>query len=1096
MLNRTRKAVKNASGRKVRPRGASNAAERGPPTMFFDPAAPSVSPRGEEQSPRPGQRAEVNEHKCLVAEESLEKLSQVLKSFQKYDKAMHSAVGELKRAAQNLVSYGLWLKGTDESMSKVGSCFASAGQFAQIYANQQSTCCDRLAKTFIGPLGKQCSEDAAEARALRKRFEKVKADQRKQMSRNNLLEESDMEASVQQDEDEDLLHDIFVRQTKQTIQVHCYLKAFDTFVNQCRESLTHFQERVDEQLTERDKEESAQVAESVQEDLITSAADRKIEQAEGKLHQTISKTLQVWDVPEDSNAMRRLACVIVREEDEYLRGLSTVENHYIKVWEKDEKVQVRILDQERPLLFSNLMTIKQQTTDVIQDWILCVQSPEEYKLSEVFASAEEWMVREYSRFCDDYPYTLRVIDNAKKQSRYFANFVNGDSHSLTSLMNLPIRRVHRYLYYLETLNELVPAGDPAHPQVVTSFMNVSSLVTQALAAEAQLQNLTQMADVMERITGADHSAFVRTEAFLFEGPLQASSNLTDLSAGDGGKVEALKEKALSERLSQSHIFLFSDCLVETKAPVMAAYNMQRKGFRVVRTLSLERAMLRDISEDILQNAFQILVPKQNHNDVYTFVAASGGSKVDWLENLKHAFNSMRKTKVFSIPLQELMERPSNRGRSIPIIVQDCLDQLILRGLHSVGIFRLSGTFSAMDSLRNEYDRGMEVNLSEADIHDVAGLLKMWMRELPEPLLSNALYKDFLATVDESIPESKSIRKIRKLVDMLPECNKNVVQALTKFFHMISQNHESTKMSVSNLAIVVAPNLLDDPEGKLDLNDQQLSVAVAGRMIEFYGKVFGHIEDSRRKKAELRMSMRLERQKQFESIELDDALKGWKEAGERIQEMDSKMSPAQSRQRNSGMGLGPSRSRSSLPLTQAGSPSSCQGGDSEAAGKDRKGTTTTTSPRAGVSPRVDSTSTKYGTVKRKSTRRLMAPQKDLPATPTRRYAPGTTSPRKGAPGSPPGGGVGAVAESGEPDAPPGQDGDGGKAEAGSETRSDDEIPLGRPPLARETAGENATGEDAGGSGSAAPPSTGHDGLPVGRPQASAEGVPSSQGVSST
>ena len=67
-----------------------------------------------------------------------------------------------------------------------------------------------------------------------------------------------------------------------------------------------------------------------------------------------------------------------------------------------------------------------------------------------------------------------------------------------------------------------------------------------------------------------------------------------------------------------------------------------------------------------------------------------------------------------------------------------------KGLQAEGIFRLSGRATQIDKLRTQLDQGKKVFFSEdMDVHSVATLFKQWLRELPEPLLTWRLYKDFI-----------------------------------------------------------------------------------------------------------------------------------------------------------------------------------------------------------------------------------------------------------------------------------------------------------------------------------------------------------------
>jgi hypothetical protein len=110
-----------------------------------------------------------------------------------------------------------------------------------------------------------------------------------------------------------------------------------------------------------------------------------------------------------------------------------------------------------------------------------------------------------------------------------------------------------------------------------------------------------------------------------------------------------------------------------------------------------------------------------------------------------------------------------------------------------------------------------VDLHEVkDCHVVACLLKMWLRELPEPLLTYELYQPLLTMVlDESLaPDNEVVLNgLRAILRQLPPLNRVILQHLLKLAQAIVQHHEINRMGVENLAIVLGPNLLWPPANK-------------------------------------------------------------------------------------------------------------------------------------------------------------------------------------------------------------------------------------------------------------------------------------------
>lgn len=159
------------------------------------------------------------------------------------------------------------------------------------------------------------------------------------------------------------------------------------------------------------------------------------------------------------------------------------------------------------------------------------------------------------------------------------------------------------------------------------------------------------------------------------------------------------------------------------------------------------------------------------------------------------------------------------GPQIPRVVNCCLRYLENYGLNTVGIFRVSGSKRRVRQLREEFDSGREVHLDQErpQPHDVAQLLKEYLRDLPQPLLTRDLYLPFLYT--QRIPErSKQLDVLRQLVRLLPTHSRDTLWALLKFLSHVADNAldkkspagqplPGNKMDAHNLATMLGPNIL-------------------------------------------------------------------------------------------------------------------------------------------------------------------------------------------------------------------------------------------------------------------------------------------------
>jgi hypothetical protein len=160
-------------------------------------------------------------------------------------------------------------------------------------------------------------------------------------------------------------------------------------------------------------------------------------------------------------------------------------------------------------------------------------------------------------------------------------------------------------------------------------------------------------------------------------------------------------------------------------------------------------------------------------------------------------------------------------RSCPEAVEQCL--LYLRCHNAVneeGIFRLSGTMEIVELITQRFLAGEPLLLSTTkgvDIHVVAGVLKRWFRELPEPVTTFELFDAFIAATELVLAKkgsTESIDVLRRALSVLPPGCSVTLRALLALLYEVSQNSSHNKMTPSNLSIVFAPSLLransDDP----------------------------------------------------------------------------------------------------------------------------------------------------------------------------------------------------------------------------------------------------------------------------------------------
>lgn len=130
-----------------------------------------------------------------------------------------------------------------------------------------------------------------------------------------------------------------------------------------------------------------------------------------------------------------------------------------------------------------------------------------------------------------------------------------------------------------------------------------------------------------------------------------------------------------------------------------------------------------------------------------------------------------------------------------------------------------------------------------DINDISGVLKLFFRELPEPVLTHELYHGF---IDAAKIENARLRHIRlhERINELPDPNYATCKYLLGHLDKVRQHESTNSMSISNLAIVFGPTLLGPPpeEAGSVLQDMQWQCKAIETILEHYAEIFVDAEE--------------------------------------------------------------------------------------------------------------------------------------------------------------------------------------------------------------------------------------------------------------
>ncbi|XP_041859318.1 rho GTPase-activating protein 27-like [Melanotaenia boesemani] len=162
--------------------------------------------------------------------------------------------------------------------------------------------------------------------------------------------------------------------------------------------------------------------------------------------------------------------------------------------------------------------------------------------------------------------------------------------------------------------------------------------------------------------------------------------------------------------------------------------------------------------------------------------------------------------VFGCHLDTLCHRENT---TIPKFVEKCIRTVERRGLKVDGIYRVSGNLAVIQKLRHKADHEEQLDLEDGaweEIHVITGALKLFFRELPEPLFPFSCFDKFIAAIQ--VPDyNLRVSYMKDLVRSLPLPNHNTMELLFKHLRRVIEHKDSNRMSVQSVAIVFGPTLL-------------------------------------------------------------------------------------------------------------------------------------------------------------------------------------------------------------------------------------------------------------------------------------------------
>ncbi|MBW0502961.1 hypothetical protein O181_042676 [Austropuccinia psidii MF-1] len=256
---------------------------------------------------------------------------------------------------------------------------------------------------------------------------------------------------------------------------------------------------------------------------------------------------------------------------------------------------------------------------------------------------------------------------------------------------------------------------------------------------------------------------------------------------------------------------------------------------VALTLASENSPIRD--ETSLDELLEIIEARKGNFWGKLFKGGNDKTKV-------------KKKGVFGVPLDVLIERHgvdsllgAGTGQlRVPSFVDDCISAMKQMDMSVEGIFRKNGNIRRLKELTDAIDRDDgTVNFSDDNAVQLAALLKKFLRDLPDPLLTFKLYHLFIASQRVENDAARK-RTLHLICCLLPKAHRDTMEVLFVFMKWVASfshvdEETGSKMDLQNLATVITPNILYARSKDPTRDESFLAIRAVHELLENQDELF-------------------------------------------------------------------------------------------------------------------------------------------------------------------------------------------------------------------------------------------------------------------
>ncbi len=527
------------------------------------------------------------------------------------------------------------------------------------------------------------------------------------------------------------------------------------------------------------------------------------------------------------DALERSVMELVDKERSYVRKLDIVSKTYIQNIRVDDQLASKISPEEHRLIFSNVEELLAMHKSLVLELEADMLRYPNYTTGRILGQYLP-KFRAYVPYVRNYSQSVNALDQLELRSQSVKKFMltMDRKNGLRNLLCEPTGRIANYVIGLGQILEHTPIASDERVRMSDVVSELNKLCVELQEAQKVSMNIGTMLGVYNELAGFQGTLLEPARVLRKEGTLEHHFTTAD------GK----------QKTELNKFYLCTDVLVQAKKKSVLESMVGKqsdtesgKKFVFAKSYVLEGAsvdLLPDNEEHNISNAFELRVAHQTGQGLVV-CCSTPQERLDWMNLINALVVGTVTNAVFEVPLDMVMVNQRDRSLPLPEVQVVCTEYLLKSGISTEGIFRMSGSKREIAGIISKFNRGENVVLENetADEHSVAGVLKHWVRHLPEPLMTHRLTDDFLACESDG-------DKIRECLSMLPDLNLRTVSLLFYLLNMVAQRAEVNKMDSKNLAIVFAPGLLRrQGASDFDTSHYESAYAVIGFMIDNYADLF-------------------------------------------------------------------------------------------------------------------------------------------------------------------------------------------------------------------------------------------------------------------